>query len=129
MAEDAGAMLVDVRTQAEWAFVGTADTGPIGRPQCFIEWVSFPDMRANPGFLDRLEAEVRRHDATALYFICRSGGRSHDAAIAAASRFAEAGRPLRCVNVLEGFEGPLDAEAHRATAGGWKARGLPWRQS
>lgn len=129
MAADTGAMLIDVRTQAEWAFVGTADTRPLGRVQCFIEWVSFPEMRANPRFLDMLDAEVQQNGATALFFLCRSGGRSHDAAMAAAARFAAAGRSMPCINVLEGFEGPLDAEGHRATAGGWKARGLPWRQS
>jgi rhodanese-related sulfurtransferase len=129
MAADTGAMLIDVRTQAEWAFVGIADTRPLGRAQCFIEWVSFPEMRSNPRFLDMLDAEVQQNRAAALFFLCRSGGRSHDAAMAAAARFAAAGRSMTCINVLEGFEGPLDAEGHRATSGGWKARGLPWRQS
>lgn len=129
MAEDGGAMLVDVRTKAEWAFVGTADTRPLARPQCFIEWVSFPEMRSNPTFLDTLDEEVERTGATSLYFLCRSGGRSHDAAMEASARFTAADRAITCINVLEGFEGPIDSNGHRSTASGWKARGLPWRQS
>lgn len=129
LAEQNGAMLVDVRTQAEWAFVGTPDLTPVGRSQCFIEWSRFPDMRANASFLESLSEEVQRSGATALYFLCRSGGRSHDAAMAAAAYFSAAGAPMPCVNILEGFEGPLDGDGHRGTAAGWKARGLPWRQS
>jgi rhodanese-related sulfurtransferase len=129
MAETPGALLVDVRTTAEWTFVGTADTNAIQCPQSFIEWNSFPSMARNPAFLDALSAEVDRHGARALFFICRSGGRSHDAAMAASAHFGARGEPKLCVNVLEGFEGDHDAEGHRGALSGWKASGLPWRQS
>jgi rhodanese-related sulfurtransferase len=129
MRDDPRAMLVDVRTQAEWAFVGTADTRPIERPQCFIEWKSFPDMRPNERFLAVLRAEIHRTGATSLYFICRSGGRSHDAACAALALRDDSNPALSCTNVLEGFEGDLDGESHRGSSGGWKARNLPWRQT
>ena len=35
----------------------------------------------------------------------------------------------RCFNVTDGFEGPPDGAGHRGTVAGWKASGLPWRQT
>ena len=129
VAEDAGALLVDVRTRAEWTFVGLPDLGGIDRPVACIEWLGFPEMAPNPRFMETLERAVGETGATAAYFICRSGGRSHDAAAAAQARFDAAGRAVRCFNVVEGFEGDLDPEGRRGRVNGWKARGLPWRQS
>lgn len=126
---DPGALLVDVRTRAEWAFVGAADLSGIGRAQCFIEWVSSPAMMPNGDFIPALAQAVGEHKATTVYMICRSGARSHDAAVAAAAHFAAQGQAVRCVNVAEGFEGGLDSSGHRGAASGWKARGLPWRQN
>lgn len=126
---DPHSILVDVRTRPEWMFVGTADLSPIARPQCFIEWLGFPAMGPNQLFLDQLEAELNETGATTAYFLCRSGARSHDAAVAAAEHFQTRGRTLACFNVLEGFEGPLDGKGHRGLLSGWKARGLPWRQN
>lgn len=123
------AMLVDVRTRPEWMFVGTPDVSAIHRPLVLLEWVSFPAMAPNPGFDAALDAEVERHGAETLYFICRSGARSHDAAVATAARMAAAARSVACCNVVEGFEGPPDPEGHRGSVAGWKARGLPWRQT
>lgn len=129
MATMAGAMLIDVRTQAEWAFVGTADTSSIARPQCFIEWTTFPAMARNTTFLTSLDEAIEKHGATALFFLCRSGGRSHDAAVATAEHRRASDNPLPCINVLEGFEGPVDPQGHRGMISGWKARGLPWQQA
>ena len=109
--------------------MGAADLAGIGRAQCFIEWVSFPSMMPNGDFVPTLAQAVREQPATTVYMICRSGARSHDAAVAAAAHFAALGEAVRCVNVAEGFEGDLDASGHRGTASGWKARGLPWRQN
>lgn len=125
----ADSLLVDVRTRAEWAFVGVADLGDALARQAFIEWQGFPSSGPNPGFLDALDAAVTESGAHTLFFICRSGGRSMAAATAAAERFAAQGRDIRCVNVAEGFEGDLDPAGHRGLSGGWKAHGLPWRQS
>lgn len=111
-----GALLVDVRTQAEWNYVGRVE-GSVE-----IEWQTYPGGRPNPAFLQQLQ-QVAKHDQ-ALLFLCRSGARSHAAAIAA----TEAGYPL-CFNVLQGFEGDKDAAGHRNTVGGWRAAGLPWHQS
>lgn len=115
------AVLVDVRTEAEWRFVGVPDAPGVGRRVHLIEWVSYPTMQRNPTFLDQLTAT----GVTAgqpIVFLCRSGQRSIGAAEAATA--AGLGPAY---NVLEGFEGGVDAEGHRG-AQGWKAAGLPWQQ-
>ncbi|HZP92533.1 MAG TPA: rhodanese-like domain-containing protein [Burkholderiales bacterium] len=110
------AKLVDVRTRAEWDYVGRIP----GAAQ--IEWQTYPSGQLNPRFLDELEAQVDRESV--VMFICRSGARSHAAAVAA----ARAGYS-QVFNVLEGFEGDRDPQGHRNTIGGWRAAGLPWVQS
>ena len=111
-----GAKLVDVRSRAELDFVGRVP-GSVE-----IEWKSYPGMRPNPQFVDQLKQQVPA-DAVVM-FLCRSGGRSHETAAAA----AQAGY-RDAYNVLEGFEGDRDAGGHRNTTGGWRVRGLPWSQS
>ena len=111
-----GAKLVDVRSRAELDFVGRVP-GSVE-----IEWKSYPGMRPNPQFVDQLKQQVPA-DAVVM-FLCRSGGRSHETAAAA----AQAGY-RDAYNVLEGFEGDRDAGGHRNTTGGWRKRGLPWSQS
>jgi len=110
-----GAKLVDVRTRAEWDYVGRIP-GAVE-----IEIVTYPGGRPNPGFMAELESKVDK--AAPVLFICRSGGRSHNAAMLA----AQAG--YTAYNVLEGFEGDRDAGGHRNTVGGWRVAGLPWSQS
>lgn len=110
-----GGKLVDVRTQAELYWVGRVP-GSV-----FIEWNSFPEGKLNPEFLAQL-AEATRKDEP-LLFLCRSGNRSHFAAILA----TQAGW-RECYNVLEGFEGDRDANQHRSSVNGWKLAGLPWVQ-
>ncbi|MCB1914517.1 MAG: rhodanese-like domain-containing protein [Rhodocyclaceae bacterium] len=111
-----GAKLVDVRTHAEWDWVGRV-------PEAVeIEWLAYPGNQPNPNFLSQLGHQV---DQEALVmFLCRSGVRSGKAAAAA----AEAGY-TNCYNVLEGFEGDKDANGHRNRIGGWRHAGLPWIQS
>jgi rhodanese-related sulfurtransferase len=121
------AMLVDVRTAAEWAYVGVPSLTPIGKATVLIEWDRFPSGELVPDFLGRLKSALDKagvgRDAP-LYFICRSGNRSRHAAIAAA-----AAGYRHCFNVEYGFEGRLSPERHRQTPGSWKASGLPWVQS
>ncbi|MFM9970224.1 MAG: rhodanese-like domain-containing protein [Burkholderiales bacterium] len=114
---DPNAKLVDVRTQAELDWVGHVP-GSIT-----IEWNSWPDGERNQNFIERLKAEAPQDDSPVL-FLCRSGARSHNAAIAA----TQAGYTL-CFNVLEGFEGDKDEQGHRNKRGGWRFAGLPWVQS
>ncbi|MGB8337380.1 MAG: rhodanese-like domain-containing protein [Burkholderiales bacterium] len=111
-----GAKLVDVRTHAEWDWVGTIP----GATQ--IEWLTYPYNHVNPHFLDELKQSV--NPESLVLFICRSGARSHAAAAAATKAgFRDS------YNVLEGFEGDKDTEGHRNKKAGWRAAGLPWVQS
>ena len=111
----AGAKLVDVRTEPELQYVGSV-------PGCqTIEWNSYPDGQRNPSFLAQLAASASKDEP--VMFLCRSGARSHHAALAA----TQAGWQ-EAYNVLEGFEGDKDADGHRNTVGGWKFASLPWVQ-
>ena len=123
------ARLVDVRTRAEWNFVGTPDTGELGKTPILIEWSSYPDMAVNPAFADEVEEAVGSDAIGPLLFLCRSGVRSLRAATVVADHYARQGRSVSCLNVSEGFEGDVDASGQRGRQFGWKARGLAWRQS
>lgn len=127
LSTDVDSALVDVRTQAEWAYVGVPDLTSIGKTALFLEWQSFPAMRVDPGFSARLSAMLQDARVTTeapLLFLCRSGARSRHAAIA----MTNAGW-TRCFNIWDGFEGPLDPWRRRNVVGGWKAVNLPWSQS
>lgn len=115
--------LVDVRTRAEWSFVGLPDLSQAGSEPVLMEWQAFPDMAVNTNFGAALERACP-DKSTALYFLCRSGVRSLAAAREMRARGYEA-----VFNVIDGFEGPPDGEGHRGRVAGWKASGLPWRQS
>src|SRR5690606_29201861 len=120
------AVLVDVRTNAEWTYVGVPDLRPLGRRPVFVEWQRFPSREVDGDFVTTLTARLRAVGATPddpLLFICRSGQRS----LSAAETMARAG--YVAYNVSDGFEGPLDLGGHRGAVGGWKAAGLPWSQS
>jgi len=121
--------LVDVRTRAEWSFVGLPDIESTGAPLWPVEWSRFPAMTRNPGFEAEVMERLQGRAPDRLLFICRSGARSMAAAQATARALASQGLPAHCTNVAEGFEGALDGEGHRGGMNGWKARGLPWRQS
>lgn len=118
---EAGAILVDVRTEPEWRFVGVPDASRLGKQAALIEWVSYPAMSPNAEFVAQLQA-TGVQPGQSIVFLCRSGQRSIGAAVAATA--AGLGPAY---NVLEGFEGATDAEGHRGHEG-WKAAGLPWRQ-
>ena len=122
LASDARAVLIDVRTDAEWLYVGLPDLASVGKEPVKIAWQVFPAMKVNPKFVDEVSAAAPDKDAP-LLFLCRSGVRSKSAAIA-----LTAVGYTRAYNVAEGFEGDKDAHAHRATVGGWKVAGLPWKQ-
>jgi rhodanese-related sulfurtransferase len=124
--EDSSSLLIDVRTRAEWAFVGLPDLTEIGKRVLTVEWQTSPESRIDAAFPERLVEVLDAASAnkdTELFFICRSGGRSRMAAEA----MANAGY-RRCRNVADGFEGPLDANRHRGQVAGWKAAGLAWVQ-
>jgi rhodanese-related sulfurtransferase len=112
-----GAVLVDVRTEGEWAHIGIPDTKATDNDPLFIQW-SFPGGIPNPDFITDLNQQAPEDRSTELVFLCRSGQRSIAAAIAA----TQAG--FTSYNVLEGFEGEPDRFGER-TVNGWKNRGLP----
>jgi len=111
-----GAKLVDVRSRAELDWVGSVPNS------IAIEWAIYPGMKPNPHFLSQLEQQVDKESL--VIFLCRSGVRSHHAAVAA----TQAGYS-DCYNVLGGFEGDRNADNQRNTLNGWRAEGLPWEQS
>ncbi len=123
MVED-GAVLVDVRTAAEWQWVGVPETAPAGADPVFVEWVTWPGGAQNERFAEQLvDAGFAPGGDRPIVFLCRSGQRS----IAAASRATELGLGPS-YNIVGGFEGGPDEAGHRGTTAGWKASGLPWRQ-
>ena len=112
---DGNAVLVDVRTDAEREWVGFVP-GALG-----IAWKQWPGMAMNPVFDAEIQAAAK--EGHKLLLLCRSGVRS----IAAAQRATELG--CKAYNILEGFEGDPDTEQHRGLRGGWRYRGLPWKQN
>jgi rhodanese-related sulfurtransferase len=123
---DPKAQLIDVRTTAEWNFVGQPDLSELGRRTHLIEWQSFPSMAVNPEFATAAARALREAGAgtdTPILLLCRSGARSRAAAIA----LTKAGF-TRAYNVSGGFEGDTDPSGHRGQINGWKAANLPWRQ-
>ncbi len=124
LSDNPNAVLVDVRTDAEWRFVGVPDLSSLGREVVFLEW-NTSDGRHNPDFADQLRRQIEPAPAgqeRPVLFLCRSGNRS----IGAAEVATQLGI-TPAYNVLDGFEGHLDANGHRGETG-WRAIGLPWKQ-
>jgi glyoxylase-like metal-dependent hydrolase (beta-lactamase superfamily II)/rhodanese-related sulfurtransferase len=113
------AVLVDARSDAEREWVGFVPGAKV------VAWKQWPGMAMNPGFDDAIRAAVARAGSSPAkaMLLCRSGVRS----IAAAKRATELG--IEAYNILEGFEGDPDSDAHRGRKGGWRHHGLPWRQN
>lgn len=127
LTRDPRAVLIDVRSRAEWTFVGVPDLRPVAKEPALLEWQVFPGMAQNAAFAEQLAAELHRRGTASdapLLFLCRSGVRSRSAAILATQMGWQA-----AYNVAGGFEGPVDQDGHRGGAAGWKAAGLPWIQS
>ncbi len=122
LADNPDAVLVDVRTQAEWKFVGVPDLSGLGREVVFIEWNAVDGTR-NERFVEDLQAAGVTPGERPVVFLCRSGNRSVGAAEAATAAGVELS-----YNVSDGFEGDLDEHRHRGGTG-WRAAGLPWTQS
>jgi len=111
------AVLIDVRTAIEHSFVGHPPKA------IHVAWKEFPGMQPNANFVEQVQQHAPDKSAPVL-LLCRSGVRSVDAAKA-----LEAAGYQHLINILEGFEGPLDEQKHRGTLGGWRFHGLPWKQS
>jgi rhodanese-related sulfurtransferase len=122
-------LLVDVRTRPEWSFVGVPDLQTADAGMMLSEWRQFPGMGINLDFATTLLADLGQEIPAKIFFICRSGARSLEAARAVAEVLNARGQSVECINVAEGFEGDIDQDGHRGRRNGWKARGLPWRQT
>lgn len=120
--KDKNAVLVDVRTLQEWTFVGVPDLSELEKKVIFLCWRVYPSMAINGEFCRQLMEAVTAKDAP-VFFICRSGHRSMDAAI----EFTRYGYKY-CYNVAGGFEGDVDENGHRGNINGWKLANLPWGQ-
>lgn len=124
---DPKAQLVDVRTAAEWSFVGIPDLSALGRKAVLVEWQSFPAMARNPAFeamvAERLAA-AGADEASPVSFLCRSGARSQAAAVVMTAAGFK-----KCFNIAGGFEGDLNSAKHRGQTNGWKFENLPWVQA
>ncbi|OAN66997.1 rhodanese-like domain-containing protein [Magnetospirillum moscoviense] len=114
--------LIDVRTQAEWVYVGLPDLSALEKQPILVSWQVFPTMARNESFAEQLGGQGIA-DADVLLFLCRSGVRSK----AAAELMTQLGHQ-QCWNITDGFEGPLDPARHRGATQGWKSAGLPWIQ-
>ena len=119
LANQAEAVLVDVRTGAEWLFVGVPDLSALGKQVLFVEWQDIVG-NPNPNFIAELQSQAAPDSL--FLMLCRSGKRS----LAASEAALAAG--LKAANVACGFEGDLDAAQQRKSINGWCVAGLPWRQ-
>ncbi|PPD34228.1 MAG: sulfurtransferase [Methylomonas sp.] len=115
--ENPAAVLIDVRTAIEHGFVGHPPNA------IHVAWKEFPGMQLNDQFVEHVQQHAPDKSVPVL-LLCRSGVRSVDAAKA-----LEANGYEHLINILDGFEGPLDENKHRGTVGGWRFLGLPWQQS
>ena len=104
--------LVDVRSLAELELVGRVPNTK------HVEWAFYPGMVANSKFSAQLQAQV--DTSQTIVFMCRTGGRSHGAAVAAQQL------GYKAYNMLEGFEGAANEQQQRTLINGWKHANLPW---
>lgn len=113
ISQDADAVLVDVRSRAELELVGRV---PVAT---HVEWALYPGMVANTEFAAQLLAQVDK--SRTVVFMCRTGGRSHNAAL-----LAQQLGYSKAYNMVEGFEGEANELKQRTLINGWKHAGLPW---
>ena len=119
---DETAVLIDVRSEIEFDYVGHAISSTN------IPWKYLPENSLNLDFVQDVKTLLERtggdRSDRPIFLICRSGARSADAA----DKLARAGY-TNLTNVQEGFEGEIDQNGHRGRINGWRFRSLPWRQS
>ena len=110
--QQGAAALVDVRSKAELDLVGRVPNAN------HVEWAFYPGMLPNTEFAAQLQAQVDKSQT--VIFMCRTGGRSHNAAVVAQQL------GYKAYNMLEGFEGAANEQRQRTLINGWKHAGLPW---
>lgn len=123
LSSDQKAQLVDVRTLPEWQFAGVPDLSSLNKKPIAISWRNYPQFDPNNAFIETLK-KVIPYVEMPLLFLCKTGGRSKEAAEAVTA----AGYQM-CYNVTNGFEGDSNDKGQRGSINGWKAAQLPWRQA
>jgi rhodanese-related sulfurtransferase len=121
--QEAPAYIVDVRTVPEWQFSGVPQMNGTEAQLATISWVRYPDFEANPAFVNEVQ-QAAPDTSLPIFFLCKTGGRSHQAANALAALGY-----MHSYNILNGFEGDMNEKRQRGTVNGWKAEGLPWTQA
>ncbi len=119
---DKNSQLIDIRTEEEWRLIGIPNLTSINKKVVFLSWQIWPEMEINNSFMQTINKIVEDKEI-ALLFICRSGGRSSQAANAV----QQAGY-RNCYNICDGFEGKLSNDRQRSSSNGWKFNNLPWIQ-
>jgi rhodanese-related sulfurtransferase len=122
LSSESQSLLIDVRTSQELRVIGYVDLSTINKSPIAIEWRLLPNMQKNPNFAEHLLGVAPNRDVH-LVFLCKTGGRSQEAAMLAYSLGY-----MNAYNILDGFEGDLDNNSQRGNVSGWKADKLPWRQ-
>lgn len=123
LAAEKNSILVDVRTPSEWSFIGYPDLSSLDKKVIFLSWRLSPNMEVNHDFVLQLVNEIKLDKNDKVLLLCRSGGRSMDAAIALTEKGFN-----QCYNIEGGFEGEINESGHRGAKNGWKACNLPWEQ-
>ena len=132
LTKDVSSFLIDVRSKPEWNFVGFPDSKNMKNDVIFCEWAFYPLMQKNPYFEDEILSKLNLNNCRNLYFICRSGSRSLNAAFSFQNFISQQQilkNSINCINVKFGFEGDLSEDKRRGISNGWKFSGLPWKQS
>ena len=132
LTKDVSSFLIDVRSKPEWNFVGFPDSKNMKNDVIFCEWAFYPLMQKNPYFEDEILSKLNLNNCRNLYFICRSGSRSFNAAFSIQNFISQQQilkNSINCINVKFGFEGDLSEDKRRGISNGWKFSGLPWKQS
>ncbi len=119
---DSSAVLIDVRTPAEWSNIGRPDLSSISKTPTFVSWLVEPDMAINSKFAEEVEGAGVTDKNAPIFFLCKSGKRSQDAAC-----FMTKLGYKRCFNISNGFEGSASSDDN--STDGWKATNLPWERS
>ncbi|MGI4775857.1 MAG: rhodanese-like domain-containing protein [Janthinobacterium lividum] len=106
------AKLIDVRSEGEWKNYGIPEYDSFRL--LLLPWRIFPSMEINSDFQKSINSQIKDKKA-ALFFICKSGFRSLEAA-----EFVKSLGYLDCYNVIDGTEGNVSGK-------GWKYNNLPWQ--
>lgn len=121
--DNADGTLVDVRTPVEWSIAGLPNLSSLDKKPITLSWKTFPDYTINGDFASQLQDQTP-NTSEPLFFLCKVGGRSLDAACA-----MTASGYKYCFNIEHGFEGDHNEQQQRGTTNGWKAENLPWEQA